>query len=308
MAMATTSSGTVAILGMGDMGSAVGAALVRAGVRVVTDLSRRGAHSRVLAARAGVEDLGSLAAVVRDAGLVLSIVPPAAAAACAANVAGALHETGAAPVYADCNAVAPATVRQIARLFDGTGAPFVDASIIGVAPKPRAPRTRFYASGSARAALRALAAAEELELGELGDEVGTASALKMVYAGLNKGTDALYTAVLLAAARLGELPALLAECEHSQRDPLARMRARVPFLASTSARFTGEMAEIAAALESVGVTPDFHRGAEWLYALLATTPLAAETRDAQPRERSLDTALTIFGAALDRGEQQSGQS
>jgi hypothetical protein len=58
------------------------------------------------------------------------------------------------------------------------------------------------------------------------------------------------------------------------------------------------MAEIAKTFDAVGVTPDFHRGAEWLYALLATTPLAAETRDTLPRERSLAAALDVFAAAL----------
>src|SRR4030095_12813474 len=116
----------------------------------------------------------------------------------------------------------------------------------------------------------------EIELVDMGEEIGAASALKMTYAALNKGTDALHTAVLLAGARLGVLPALLKEFESSQAEALARMKARVPFLAATSARFTGEMAEIADTFAAAGVTPDFHRGAEWVYAQLASTPLAAE--------------------------------
>src|SRR5215470_15681316 len=113
--MTTATSRTVAVLGTGDMGSAVGAALVRSGFRVVTDLSRRSAHSRTLAARAGLVDLGSLAAVVTSAELVLSIVPPAAASACAADFVAALRATDARPAFADCNAVSPATVGAIAR-------------------------------------------------------------------------------------------------------------------------------------------------------------------------------------------------
>ena len=41
---------TIAVLGTGDMGSAVGGAFVQAGYRVVTDLSGRSRHSRTLAA------------------------------------------------------------------------------------------------------------------------------------------------------------------------------------------------------------------------------------------------------------------
>jgi 3-hydroxyisobutyrate dehydrogenase-like beta-hydroxyacid dehydrogenase len=203
------------------------------------------------------------------------------------------------PAFVDCNAVAPATVRAIERVIAPTGAAFVDVGIVGRGPQPGGESTRFYVSGTARRTVLDLAVAG-IELLDMGAEIGAASALKMAYAALNKGTDAFYAAVLLAAERLGVRPMLMRELEHSQAEALARMRARVPFLAATAERFAPEMAEIAATYESVGMTPAFHRGAEWLYALLATTPLAAETRATLPRERSLDAALAVFSAALDR--------
>ena len=293
---------TIAVVGTGDMGSAVGGALVRAGYRVVTAGQRRSAASRTLAAKAGIEDLGSLEAMVRAAGLVLSIVPPAAARGFATEIAHAINETGAQPTFADCNAVAPATVREVEAIIAPTGAPFVDVGIVGRGPGPGGERTRFYVSGAARRALLDLKV-PEIELIDLGQEIGTASALKMAYSSLNKGTDALLTAVLLAADRLGVRTALMRELAGSQAEALKRMRARVPFLGATAARFAPEMVEIAATYESVGVTPAFHRGAEWLYALVATTPFAAETRSTQPRERSLDAALAEYVAALDRAPQ-----
>jgi 3-hydroxyisobutyrate dehydrogenase-like beta-hydroxyacid dehydrogenase len=287
------------LVGTGDMGSAVGGALVRAGYRVVTACEGRSAASRALAKRAGIEDLGSLAAVVGAAALVLSIVPPAAARGFAAETARAIRETGARPTFVDCNAVAPDTVREVEAIVAPSGARFVDVGIVGRGPGPGGERTRFYVSGAARRAVLDLNV-PELELIDLGADIGTASALKMAYSSLNKGTDALLTAVLLAADRLGVRPALMRELAGSQAEALKRMRARVPFLGATAARFAPEMAEIAATYESVGVTPDFHRGAEWLYALVATTPFAAETRATQPRERSLDAALAVYVAALDR--------
>jgi 3-hydroxyisobutyrate dehydrogenase-like beta-hydroxyacid dehydrogenase len=295
----TTQRRTVAVVGTGDMGSAVGGALVRAGYRVVTASEGRGAPSRKLAADAGIEDLGSLDAVVRESTLVLSIVPPAAAQSFAADAARAMRAAGVKPTFADCNAVAPATVAAIARTIHATGAPFADVGIVGRGPSPRGERTRFYVSGAARAAVLELDVAE-LTLVDLGPEVGTASAMKMAYSSLNKGTDALLTAVLLAAERLQVRAALMRELEGSQVEALKRMRARVPFLGATATRFAPEMAEIAKTYESVGVTPHFHRGAEWLYALVAETPFAAETRATQPRERSLDEMLAALTAALER--------
>jgi hypothetical protein len=80
------------------------------------------------------------------------------------------------------------------------------------------------------------------------------------------------------------------------------MRARVPYLAAVAERFAGEMAEIAATYEAAGVTPLFHRGAGWVFTELATTSLASETRATLPAHRSLDVALAVFSAALDRGQ------
>jgi 3-hydroxyisobutyrate dehydrogenase-like beta-hydroxyacid dehydrogenase len=295
--MTTTRRTTVAVIGTGDMGSAVGKVLVRAGYRVVTAGAGRGELSRRLAAAAGIEDCGLLDNAVRSADVVLSIVPPAAAPSFAADVARALEAVATRPTFVDCNAVAPATVLGIERMIAAVGAPFADCGIVGRAPGLDGERTRFYVSGPARAALLALAV-PDLELIDLGPEVGRASALKMAYSALNKGTDALLTAVLLAAERLGVREPLMHELEGSQAQALARMRSRVPFLAATAARFAPEMAEVAKSYESVGITPQFHRGAEWLYALLATTPLARETRATQPAQRSLDEALAVYGAAL----------
>src|SRR5688500_6663644 len=147
---------TVAVVGTGDMGSAVGGALVRAGYRVVTAGEGRSASSRRLAAEAGIEDVGSLEAAVSAARLVLSIVPPAAATTFAADVVGAMRVTGARPVFADCNAVAPQTVLAIERALAPTGAPFADVGIVGRGPAVGRERTRFYVSGSARAAVLGL--------------------------------------------------------------------------------------------------------------------------------------------------------
>jgi 3-hydroxyisobutyrate dehydrogenase-like beta-hydroxyacid dehydrogenase len=291
---------TIAVVGTGDMGSAVGAALVRQGYRVVTDLTARSVHSRMLAERAGIEDLGSLARAVAEARIVLSIVPPASANEFAGRAAAAIVAAEARPVFVDCNAVAPATVRSIAARFEPTGAEFVDAGIVGPAPPAGAANpTRLYVAGAARAALIDLAI-PELEVVDMGEEIGRASAIKMVYAAMNKGVDALYTAVLMAAEALGVRGELMDEFRLSQAAAAERMAARIPYLAATAARYTGEMREIAATFAAVGVSPDFHRGAEWVYAALAETPLARETRATLPERRSLDEAVVAFCAALEK--------
>lgn len=290
---------TIGIVGTGDMGSAVGAALVRRGMAVVTDLSGRSEHSRALAERAGIVDAGSLEAVAARADLVLSILPPAAAPDFARRAAAAISASRAATVFADCNAVSPATLAEIAALFADRGVPFADVGIVGPAPREGAAKpTRFYVSGEARARVLALTA-PEIAMIDMGPAPGRASAIKMTYAAMNKGVDALYTAVLMAAERHGVGAELMREFRGSQAAAAERMAARIPYLAATAERYTGEMREIAATFEAAGVTGDFHRGAEWLYAALSRTPLAAETRATLPDHRSLDEALAIFCAELE---------
>jgi 3-hydroxyisobutyrate dehydrogenase-like beta-hydroxyacid dehydrogenase len=201
-------------------------------------------------------------------------------------------------VFAECNAVAPSTACAIAELF----APdrFADAGIVGRAPREHAtPPTRLYVSGAARRVLMELANAD-IRVIDMGPEVGRASAIKMAYASLNKGTDALHAAVLLAAQRLGVRAELMQEFELSQPVAARRMADRVPYLAATAERFAGEMAEIAATYEAAGVTPLLHRGAEWVFERLASTELGAETRATLPAERSLDAALAVFAKALEQ--------
>src|SRR5690606_15600395 len=287
-----------AVVATGEMGSAVGAALVRRGHRVITDLSGRSAASRDLARTAGIEDVGSVTALVETAGIVLSIVPPAAAPSFARSIATAIEKTGARPVFADCNAVAPATVAEIAAPFDALGVPFVDAGIVGPAPRPDRAPTRFYVAGKARAALLALDV-PEIAVIDMGAQPGRASAIKMCYAALNKGFDALLTTVLLASERLGVRAELMDEIASSQPEAAARSARRVPTLAATAKRYAPEMHEIAATFSAAGVTPDFPRAAAWLYDVLARTPLANETRLTAPSDRSLDEALAAFLAALE---------
>lgn len=289
---------TIAVIGAGDMGSAVGRVLADAGHRVVTDLSGRSAHSVELAGAAGMEDLGDLETVILEADLVFSILPPAEAAGFAQRVADAIRATGETPLFADCNAVSPQTVRGLGTIVSAAGARFLDVGIVGPAPRKQSAPTRFYASGDSVDQLAELGV-PEIRVIDMGPEIGRASALKATYAGLNKGTQALHTIVLLAAERLGVRPELMEELRGSQGQAVGRMQQQVPRLAATAERFAGEMREIAATYESVGVTGKVHEGAAWLFEVLARTPLASETRATLDRGRSLDEAMEVFTRSVD---------
>lgn len=287
---------TIAILMPGDMGHAVGRALREHGHDVITCLAGRGEHSRALAAQAGLRDVPGLKEIVEQAKLILSILPPAAAPGLAQSVADQMAATGKTPIYADCNAISPETAIGIGKVITGAGAAFIDAGIIG-APPGRGAGPRFYVSGPDHTLMQPLDGKGFQVIG-MGPDVGQASAIKMTYAGLTKGTWTLHTAVLLAAERLGVTDALLKEFEHSQAPALAAMRARVPFLPADSARWVGEMEEIAKTFADAGVTPGFHKGAAEIFRVLEQTPYATETRADMDRTRTLKDALAVYAEHL----------
>jgi 3-hydroxyisobutyrate dehydrogenase-like beta-hydroxyacid dehydrogenase len=288
----------IAILSPGDMGHAVGAHLHAQGFRVLTDLAGRSASTRARARRSGFEDVG-LDSLVESAELVLSILPPAAAEGCATRVADAMRRTGRRPVFVDCNAIAPATARRLAAIVTSVGAEFVDAGLIGAPPGRGALPTRLYASGPQAAVLEPLGGggAAGLEVRLLGEGVGRASAMKMAYAALTKGTLTLYTAGLVAARELGVFEELSRELAESQPEAWARMGV-LPFLPADAARWVGEMEEIAATFRDARVTDAFHRGAAEIFRGLAATPFAAETRETVDRSRTLEEAIRVFAASL----------
>ena len=263
---------TVAVLAPGDMGHAVAARLKAGGLRVVTCLAGRSARTRALAAAAGVEDLGDDASLVRAADMLLSILVPAQAQALARRIAAALQATGTDLLYVDCNAIAPETARAVGRIVERAGARFVDAGIIGPPPRHGATDTRFYASGAAATDFAQLRD-HGLEVRVIGARAGDASALKMCYAALTKGTTAIMTELLIAAERLGVSAPLRAELQASQPAMLQRMRHVVPAMVPKAHRWVGEMAEIAKTFAAAGLTPLTFEGAAALYALVADTTL-----------------------------------
>ncbi len=286
-------SKTIGLMSPGDMGGGVAKALVDAGVTVVTCVAGRSAETVQRAKDGGLETAPDLAGVIDGCDLFLSIMPPERAEPLAVEVAAAMQATGKTPAYADCNAISPATVNKVAETIAPTGAPFIDAGIIGRHPGYGVP-VRFYSSGPNAALLDAIAVPDQIIVKAIGDEIGQASGLKMCYAALTKGTNTLRVAVLMTAKSLGLYGNLMDEFEFSQQGPLKQMNAQLPTLACDSGRWIREMEEIAATFADAGVTPGFHEGATFVHKVLAASPLGEETRLSADKERSLEDSLDIW--------------
>ena len=233
----------VAIVAAGAMGAGIARRLVENGITVLTLLNGRSAATKERATAAGMTP-ASLDAVM-EADLLLSIVPPANALAFAEQTAFALKSARRKPVFADCNAVSPATVRHIHAVVSATGAEFVDAGIIGFPPEAGGKSPHLYASGESAPKLAVLSD-HGLDVRVLNGPVGAASALKMAYAGISKGSIAIVAAMILAAERSGSAEALRQELSESEQSLLKTMARRIPNSMFPKAwRWVAEMQEIA---------------------------------------------------------------
>jgi L-threonate 2-dehydrogenase len=232
----------VAVIAPGAMGSAVGALLAGNGVEVTTSLAGRSEASAERARKAGMKPVSDEDVVGAD--FVLSIVPPGDALSLAEKFAPLFGRSNRKPIFVDCNAVNPPTVERIAAVIADTGAPFVDAGIIGPPPRPGGKSTAFYASGTEAprfATLREFG----LDVRVIDGPVGAASAMKMSYAGITKGITALASAMMLASSRAGTAEALHQELSQSQPELLAWFTRQIPLMYSKAYRWVAEMDEIA---------------------------------------------------------------
>lgn len=279
---------TAGLLHPGEMGAAVGATLVAGGARVLWASEGRGPETRARAEAIGLEDARTIEALVRSARVILSVVPPHAAAEVARAVA-ALRFSG---LYVDANAVSPETAREIGRTVESAGARFVDGGIIGPANrKPGA--ARIYLSGPGAAEAAPLFSAGPVSAIVLNGPVGAASALKMAFAGWNKGMQALLASIRALAIAEGVDAGLLAEWKISMPDVPARSERSVHDNARKAWRFVGEMEEIARTFAQAGLPTGFHEAAAEIYRRLAvykdTVPPSVEEAAAALLKRAAPT-------------------
>jgi putative dehydrogenase len=271
----------IAITSPGNMGAAIGGRLTAHGVKVLTKITGRSAASRRRATANGLIDAGDSAFAQAD--FLLSIVPPKAALATAEAMAPVLGKASRKPIYVDCNAISPATAARIGEILAASGTPYVDGGIIGGPPR-EGYTPRLYVSGPEAKSVDALNR-YGLDVRAVEGGIGAASALKLSYAGINKGVIGLGAAMVLAAKRAGVEDALMRELSDSQRALLAQLSRSVPDMFSKAERWAPEMEEIAA-YASLDGEAEVYRGFARLYERLAKDL-------AGPREE-IDALETFF--------------
>jgi putative dehydrogenase len=270
---------SIAIIGAGEMGAAVGRRLRECGARVMTSLEGRSPASIERVKRAGIEVIDDDARLANETDFILSIVPPGVAEDAVLRYRDVAQQSARNPFFVECNAIAPATAR---RLHELCRVHFIDAGIIGGPPvaatQDPAKGARCYASGEFASELMRLAK-YGLDIAVLDGPIGAASALKLAYAGMTKGFIALATAMVHAASREGLADALREELARTQSGYLARAERSIPDMFGKAYRWVAEMEQIAEFIGADREGAAIYGGMARLYEWIASELNRAESAD-----------------------------
>ncbi|MGE5333102.1 MAG: DUF1932 domain-containing protein [Nitrososphaerota archaeon] len=183
----------VAVLGLGEAGSAIARGLVQAGVKT------RGWDPAPRADVQGIPLAPSGPAAVEGAHINLSINAAAVAVDVAQSVVSSLAP---ASIFADFNTSTPELKRQVARIVEPVGALFVDVALLAPVPG-RGIHTPALVSGSGAAAFLASFMPLGMPVEIAGSAPGEAATRKLLRSVFMKGWAAAVIESLEAARRLG---------------------------------------------------------------------------------------------------------
>jgi len=253
------------------MGHSVALVLLEDGFRVVTTLVGRSERTRRLCASAKIMALDSMLAVVDQADIILSVVPPASVKSVATDFAKTVSHSSRKPLFVDCNAESPMTAQEVGEIIDGAKAPYLDACIIGPAREVRHQCT-FYVSGP-NAHMFEERLGRSLQTHILGDRIGQASAFKMTFAGLNKGLAALLFELTVAAQEFSFLDELLGLYTALLPGVMQALEQLVPTYPFHAGRRADEMVELAEMLEYYGYSSVMARATQNILAAVGRLKL-----------------------------------
>jgi 3-hydroxyisobutyrate dehydrogenase-like beta-hydroxyacid dehydrogenase len=285
---------SIGITSPGDMGQGIAMCIKALGFNTCMASDGRSPRTRALGEKAGLTDCGSLDKLVQTCDMVLSVLDPGAAVTNAKAIAAACKATNRKIVFVECNAIAPQTMHEITAILEAVGCTVVDAGIIGPPPRGTA-KQRFYVSGP-NASLMNRISCPNINVRVAGEKIGDASAVKMCYAALTKGSIALGTELLIAARKLGVDQALEAEFKSSQAELHQSVLSRAAGMPFKAYRWVPEMNEIAKTFDGVGLTPKMFQGVSDLYAQIAATPQGKESPEAA-RDKKRSGSDVINGLA-----------
>jgi 3-hydroxyisobutyrate dehydrogenase-like beta-hydroxyacid dehydrogenase len=263
------------LYGFGEAGQAIADGWKQPDVQVFDILLADGDLGHPLSKRAdeiGVTACATPAEALSEADAVFSVVTADQAIAAASAAAPHLPEGA---FWFDGNSCSPGSKKTAGEIITRAGGRYVDMAIM--APiHPRKHQTPVLLSGPH--AVHALTLLQSLGMTAkvAGDEIGQASAIKMLRSVIIKGLEALTAESFLAARRAGVEEAVLASLQAS--DPGIDWQARGAYnlerMLVHGARRSAEMNEVAATLRELGISDRMASATAVWQAALAALDLA----------------------------------
>lgn len=240
----------VALLGIGEAGTAFAQDLLAAGVPV------SGWDPNPVAIPEGVAFASSNPAAVSGVDMILSVNWASVAIEVAAEVAPVLQPH---QLYADLNTASPQNKRAVAEIIEKTGALFVDGALMAPVP-PKGLRTPLYASGSGAVLFAEKITPLGMPVTSLGREAGVAATHKLVRSIFYKGVAAVVVECVAAAEALN-----MSEYARSQMMTILGDESMIDRFVSGSnkhaKRRIHEMEAVAELLDSIDVSAVMSRAA-----------------------------------------------
>lgn len=243
----------IGFLHPGSMGVSVAASAIASGHTALWASEGRGQATKERSEEHGLQDVGTVSELCAQSDVICSICPPAAAE----DVARAVAVAKFGGVYVDGNAISPGRMATIAEIVKAGGADPVDGGIIGH-PAWKADSTFLHLSGPSAQRVADCFDGGLLRAVVMSDRLGEASALKMCYAALTKGTAALLSGIVATADQLGVRDALYAQWEADGAGRSTERENTVRGVTAKAWRWVDEMEEISRTFEEAGQPGGFH--------------------------------------------------
>jgi 3-hydroxyisobutyrate dehydrogenase-like beta-hydroxyacid dehydrogenase len=298
----------IAVLGLGEAGSAIASDLLAAGARV------RG-YDPAVAAGPGLTDTGSEAEAAQGADLVLSV--NSAKAAVDAFRAGR-RGLGPGALWADLNTASPGVKRELAGIAEAGGMPFADVAMMAPVPG-RGLRVPMLASGDGADRYAGLLTPLGADIEVLAGPAGLAASRKLLRSVFYKGMAASIVEALEAARAAGHEQWLR---EHIAAELAAADARSVERILDGTARHAvrraAEMEAAADMLTDLGVRPLMADASRVLHERLSRTQSRLRQRPERLGQRpegvglrverevhddQVDPGVTVGGRRRDHGLQ-----
>jgi 3-hydroxyisobutyrate dehydrogenase-like beta-hydroxyacid dehydrogenase len=233
---------TVGILYCGDMGSALGRLFRKEGLRVVTTCQGRSSTTEEQARLSGIEILPELDDVVAQSHLVFSIVLPMAAGDVAQQYADRHEMRPKNSVFVEANSNGMEKLTQIERVMSERNIPLVDAAIHGAAHRLEDIGV-LYVSGPRARSVEEICRSV-LRVDWLGEQIGSASRMKLIMSGMSKTLTATFLEVGVLAERTDMLEPFLENCHHFYSGIMTVIDRTLPTYPRHAARRFNEIGDI----------------------------------------------------------------